>query len=42
MAKPILFGDVEYAMLLQIARKNRLKPEQYLRKLVRDTYAKLK
>ena len=42
MAKPILFDAVEYAMLLEVAKKNRLKPEQYLKKLVRDAYEKLK
>jgi hypothetical protein len=42
MAKAILFDDVEYAMLLEVAKKNRLKPEQYLKKLVREAYEKLK
>lgn len=42
MAKPFLFDAVEYAMLLEIAKRNHLKPDQYLKKLVRDAYEKLK
>lgn len=42
MAKPILFDSVEYAMLLEVSKKNRLKPDQYLKKVVREAYEKLK
>jgi hypothetical protein len=42
MAKPILFDSVEVAMLESLAKKNRLKPEQYLKKLIQEHYDKLK
>lgn len=42
MAKPILFDAVEFAMLQDLAKKNRLKPEQYLKKLIKEHYEKLK
>ncbi len=42
MAKPILFDSVEFLMLETLAKKNRLKPEQYLKKLVKEHYDKLK
>jgi hypothetical protein len=42
MAKPILFDAVEYAMVLEASKKQHLKPEQYLKKLVREAYEKLK
>jgi hypothetical protein len=42
MTKPILFDSVEYAMLLEVAKKNRLKPEQYLKKLLQEAYEKLR
>jgi len=42
MAKPIVFNDVELAMLQELAKRQRLKPDQYLKKLVQEVYAKLK
>jgi hypothetical protein len=42
MAKPILFDSVEFAMLESLAKKNRLKPEQYLKKLIQEHYEILK
>jgi hypothetical protein len=42
MAKPILFDSVEYAMLELIAKKSRLKPEQYLKNLIKEQYDKLR
>jgi hypothetical protein len=42
MTKSILFDSVEYAMLLEVAKKNRLKPEQYLKKLLQEAYEKLR
>jgi hypothetical protein len=42
MAKPILFDSVEFAMIESLAKKNHLKPEQYLKKLVKEHYDKLK
>ena len=40
MSKPILLNPVEYSMLELIAKKSRLKPEQYLKKLIQDEYNK--
>jgi hypothetical protein len=41
MSKPILLNSVEYSMLELIAKKkSRLKPEQYLKKLIQDEYDK--
>lgn len=42
MSKPILLNQVEYTMLELIAKKSRMKPEQYLKKLIEEAYAKLK
>jgi hypothetical protein len=42
MAKPILLDSVEFAMIETLAKKNYLKPEQYLKKLVKEQYDKLK
>lgn len=42
MAKPITLDSVELAMLDELARKNRLKPDQYLKKLIKDHYDRLK
>ena len=42
MAKPILFNTVEFAMLQELAKRQRLKPEQYLKKVVQEEYSKLK
>ena len=40
MAKPILLSEVEYAMLSEVAKKQRQKPEQYLKNLIRESYDK--
>jgi hypothetical protein len=42
MVKPIVFNDVELAMLQELAKRQRLKPDQYLKKMVQEAYAKLK
>jgi hypothetical protein len=42
MPKPILFNNVEFAMIETLAKKNHLKPDQYLKKLVTEHYGKLK
>jgi hypothetical protein len=42
MAKPILFNTVEFAMLQELAKRQRLKPDQYLKKILQEAYAKLK
>ena len=42
MAKPILLESVEYEMLLEVAKRNRLKPEQYLKKIIQSAYGQLK
>jgi len=42
MAKSILFNTVEFAMLQELAKRQRLKPEQYLKKILQEAYAKLK
>ena len=40
MSKPILLNSVEYTMLELIAKKKRMKPDQYLKKLIQDEYDK--
>jgi hypothetical protein len=42
MAKPILFNAVEYQMLLEISKKSKQKPDQYLKTLIKEAYEKLK
>jgi hypothetical protein len=42
MAKPILFDSVCYSMLELIAKKSRLKPEQYLKNLIKEQYDKIR
>ena len=42
MAKAILFNAVDYSMLQVLAKRNRTKPEEYVKKLVQEAYAKLK
>ena len=42
MAKPILFNAVEFAMLQELAKRQRLKPDQYLKKIVAETYLRSK
>ena len=42
MAKPILLESVKYEMLLEVAKRNRLKPEQFLKKIIQAAYGQLK
>jgi len=42
MAKPILLESVEYEMLLEVAKRNRLKPVQFLKKIIQAAYGQLK
>jgi hypothetical protein len=42
MAKPILFNAVDFAMLQELAKRQRLKPDEYLKKMVQQAYGKLK
>ena len=42
MAKSIYLDSVEYEMLLEIAKRNRLKPEQFLKKAIQAAYGQLK
>jgi hypothetical protein len=42
MAKPILLDAVEMAMLQELAKKSRLKPEQYLKNLIKSQYGTIK
>ena len=42
MAKPINLDSVEYEMLLEVAKRNRLKPEQFLKKIIQSAYGQLK
>ena len=42
MSKAILLNSVEHSMLELVAKKNRQKPEQYLKKLIEDAYARLR
>ena len=42
MAKAILVDSVEMVMLQELAKKSRLKPDQYLKNLIRENYERLK
>jgi len=42
MAKPIYLDSVEYEMLLEVAKRKRLKPEQFLKKAIQAAYGQLK
>jgi hypothetical protein len=42
MAKSILFDSVEMAMLQELAKKNRMKPDQYLKTLIKCQYDAIK
>ena len=42
MAKPIVFDSVEFAMLQELAKKHRMKEDQYIKKLIQDQYENLK
>jgi len=40
--KTIRLEDLEYLMLHQVAKKHKVKPETYLKKLIDEEYAKIK
>jgi hypothetical protein len=42
MAKSIYLDSVEYEMLIEIAKRNRLKPEQFHKKMIQAAYGQLK
>ncbi len=42
MAKSVLLESVEYEMLLEVAKRNRLKPEQFLKKMIQAAYGQVK
>ena len=42
MKKTVLIDSVEYAMLLDLAKKSRLKPDHYLKNLIQETYGNQK
>jgi hypothetical protein len=41
MAKAVVLDSVEMAMLQELAKKSRMKPDQYLKDLIRKTYERL-
>lgn len=42
MTKSIPFDSVEFAMLQELAKKNRMKPDQYLKNLIKSQYDAIK
>jgi hypothetical protein len=42
MKKTVLLETVEYTMLQDLAKKSRLKPDQYLKNLIQEIYGKQK
>ena len=42
MKKTVRLESVEYAMLLDLAKKSHLKPDQVIRNLIQETYEKQK
>ncbi len=42
MSKSIVLDAVEFTMLQEIAKRNRQKPDQYLKTLIRTQYDALK
>lgn len=42
MKKSITIDTIEYQMLLQLAKKQRIKIYQYINKLIHDQYEKIK
>lgn len=42
MAISILFDSVEMAMLQELAKRSRQKPDQYLKTLIKNQYAAIK
>jgi len=42
MRKQVYLDSVEYAILVELAKKSPLRPEQYLKKLIIEAYDKNK
>jgi len=42
MKKSINVDTVEYQMLLEISKKQRMNADQYIKKLIQDQYEKIK
>ena len=42
MKKSITVDTVEYQMLLEVSKKQRMKPDEYIKKLIQDQYEKIK
>ena len=42
MKKSITVDTVEYQMLLEVSKKQRMKPDDYIKKLIQDQYEKVK
>lgn len=42
MSKPINLDSVEFAILQELAKKNRMKSDQYLKTLIKKEYEHLK
>jgi hypothetical protein len=42
MKKSITVDTVEYQMLLEVSKKQRMKPYEYIKKLIQDQYEKIK
>jgi hypothetical protein len=42
MKKSIFLDTVEYQMLLEVSKQQRMKADQYIKKLIQDQYEKLK
>ena len=42
MKKTVHLESVEYAMLLDLAKKSHLKPDQVIKNLIQETYEKKK
>ncbi len=42
MKKSITVDTVEYQMLLELSKKQRMKVDQYINKLIQDQYEKIK
>jgi hypothetical protein len=42
MKKSVLLNPVEYQMLLEVAKRNHQKPEEFLLSLIHKVYAQIK
>ena len=42
MKRQITLSEVEYVMVDLLTKKSRLNPDQYLKKLIKDQYERLK